>query len=112
MRPSPGGDVHPHHVAALLESGALLIDVREHEEWEAGHAPSALHAPLGELDPSSLPRAPALIALCRSGSRSAFAVELLRVAGLPAHNLVGGMSAWAAAGLPVTRDDGTDGWVL
>ncbi|WP_129337048.1 rhodanese-like domain-containing protein [Cellulomonas endophytica] len=102
-------------IAAVTTQGDLqLLDVREDEEWAAGHAPGALHIPLtqlgarmGELDPRQ-----ALAVVCRSGNRSSRAVAALTAAGLTAHNVEGGMSAWAAAGRPVTTDDGRPGRVL
>lgn len=105
-------DVGPEEAAREAVSGsALLLDVREPDEWTAGHAPGARHVPLDALDPGSLPADRTIVAVCRSGNRSGQAALRLRAAGLDARNLVGGMQAWAAAGLPVRRDDGTDGTV-
>ncbi len=84
--------------------GVLLVDVREPSEWAEGHAPNALHRPLGGLDPIALPKAETIYVICRSGNRSARATKALVAAGLDAHNVTGGMSAWEAAGLPVSRD--------
>lgn len=98
---------------ALVGAGALLLDVREPDEWQAGHAPGALHVPLGLLDLRRDAVAPGarVVAVCRSGGRSAKATELLRAWGFDAVNLAGGMQAWAAAGLPVVTDDGNLGRV-
>jgi Rhodanese-related sulfurtransferase len=82
----------------------LLVDVREPSEWAEGHAPHALHRPLGRLDPAALPKAETIYVICRSGNRSARATKALVAAGLDAHNVAGGMSAWEAARLPVSRD--------
>lgn len=90
--------------AKLLERGeALLLDVREPGEWRAGHAPGATHIPLGELGQryTELPRGRRIVAVCRSGSRSALATRSLREAGLQVDNLDGGMKAWQKAGLPL-----------
>ena len=84
--------------------GVLLVDVREPWEWAEGHAPDALHRPLGRLDPTALPRADTIYVICRSGNRSAQATKALIAAGLNTHNVTGGMGAWGAAGLPVARD--------
>lgn len=95
--------------AGVIERGeAVLLDVREHGEWRAGHAPGALHIPLGELARrfGDLPRERRLIAVCRSGSRSALATDALRQAGLQVDNLDGGMKAWHSAGLPLEPPDG------
>lgn len=96
-----------HHRA----EGHTLIDVREHHEWEAGHAPDAVHVPLGELHPDRLPAADRVLCICRSGARSSQAVSVLRNAGYDAVNVEGGMTAWHADGLPVVCDDGRPGAV-
>ena len=84
--------------------GVLLVDVREPSEWSAGHAPDALHRPLGGLDPSTLPKAKTIYVICRSGNRSAQATKALVAYGLDAHNVGGGMIAWEAARLPLSHD--------
>lgn len=89
----------------MTKSGALLLDVREDYEWQSGHAPGAIHIPLGQLDPASFPTDATIIAVCRSGNRSSKAAEVLAVAGRDVVNLEGGMKAWARAGLPVVRHD-------
>jgi rhodanese-related sulfurtransferase len=91
----------------------VLLDVREPDEWAAGHAPDAWFWPLGKLDGvrAELPLDRRIGCVCRSGARSATATELLRSWGLQAVNLEGGMKAWAAAGRPVVTDDGTPGTV-
>ena len=80
-----------------------VLDVREPNEWRAGHVPGALHIPLGQLASrlGELDRARPLVVVCRSGNRSAAAVRHLVKAGFQAKNLEGGMMAWARAGLPV-----------
>lgn len=85
-------------------TGVLLVDVREPSEWSAGHAPGALHRPLGELDARKLPNADRYFVICRSGNRSGRATEALVAAGLDAYNVEGGMTAWAKAGLPIVQD--------
>ena len=92
-------------------TGHALVDVREAHEWAAGHAPGAIHLPLGELHPDRLPAAERLLCVCRSGARSSQAVAALRNAGYDAVNVEGGMNAWHADGLPVVRDDGHPGTV-
>ena len=105
-------DLDPRSALALLDRGqAVLVDVREPEEWSAGHAPRAEHRPLGGLDPAALDPALSVVAICRSGNRSGKAADLLAAAGVRVHNLAGGMKAWAAAGLPVVTDAGEPGTV-
>lgn len=88
---------------------ATLLDVREDDEWAAGHAPRAVHVPLGRLDPSAYSPERTLVTVCRSGARSGKAAVLLAAAGLRVHNLAGGMNAWQRAGQPVVRDADTRG---
>jgi DMSO/TMAO reductase YedYZ molybdopterin-dependent catalytic subunit len=85
-----------------LASGALMLDVREPDEWRAGHVAQAWLLPMGQLarHRSDLPRDRRIVVACRSGGRSAAVAEALRAWGFEAVNLSGGMSAWAAAGLP------------
>jgi rhodanese-related sulfurtransferase len=105
-------DLDPASAAALLARGdAWLVDVREPEEWAAGHAPQAQHLPLSRVAPDAVPRDLPLIAICRSGNRSGKAADLLAAAGVRVHNLAGGMKAWAKEGRPVVTDDGSPGTV-
>lgn len=96
-----------------VRSGALLLDVREPEEFDAGHAPGATLVPLGELGErlDELAGARTIVCVCRSGARSAVAAEALTTAGYDAINLVGGMLAWAAEGLAMTSSSGGAGEV-
>ncbi len=105
-------EVRPAEVAELQRKGAVLLDVRESDEWEAGHAPDAVHIPLGCVDEAATRLAgQQVLTVCRSGARSGRAAKTLATAGVGVHNVAGGMSAWAAAGLPVVRDDGSPGRV-
>lgn len=82
-----------------------LVDVREDSEVAQGRIPGARHIPLGQLGGrlAELDRQQPVIAICRSGNRSARAVELLTAAGFTCDNMVGGMLAWQAAGLPTAQ---------
>ncbi|MBW3604654.1 MAG: rhodanese-like domain-containing protein [Actinobacteria bacterium] len=97
----------------LLSDGALLLDVRRDDEWRAGHAQDAIHIPLGQLQErvSEVPTDRRIVAVCRSGSRSAQATRYLRQLGHDAINLDGGMQAWQRAGADVVDDDGGAGRV-
>jgi rhodanese-related sulfurtransferase len=96
-----------------VASGALLLDVREPDEFAAGHAPAAICVPLGELGArlDELSGAATVVCVCRSGARSAAAAEALTAAGYDAINLVGGMLAWAREGLPIVSSLGRSGEV-
>ena len=105
-------DVTPDEAAGLHEQGAVLLDVREDDEWAAGHAPGAVHVPLGQVSEAAARfDGQRVLAVCRGGNRSAQAAEILVAAGVEVSNVAGGMSAWAASGLPVVRDDGAPGAV-
>ncbi|MFN8559584.1 MAG: rhodanese-like domain-containing protein [Dehalococcoidia bacterium] len=97
-------DVSVQEASRRQADGAVIVDVREADEWATGHVPGARHAPLSRLHVASLPRDADLLIICRSGGRSARAVTALRQAGYTrAVNVAGGMTAWSAAGLPVAR---------
>lgn len=91
---------------AMVDAGdAVLVDVRTRQEWKQGHAPGAMHISLASLE-NQMRRIPAdrtVLAICRSGSRSAQAAASLARAGFDARNVRGGMVAWAPAGLEVAR---------
>lgn len=99
---------------AAAAGADVLLDVRELDEWIAGHAPGAIHIPLMEL-PGRLDLLPTdrrIVCICRSGGRSSRATEFLDSHGFDAVNMVGGMKAWAADGLAVVRIDGGPGAVI
>ena len=105
-------EVRPVDVAELQRRGAVLVDVREDDEWAAGHAPDAVHLPLARVGEAVGRFAgQEILTVCRSGARSGRAAKALAAAGVDVHNVAGGMSAWASAGLPVVRDDGSPGRV-
>lgn len=109
----PYGTVTATQAAALLDEGAVLLDVREPGEWRAGHAPKARHIPLQELArrQRELPPNRPIVTVCRSGHRSARAATILASGGREASNLAGGMRAWSQAGLPVVVKGGGRGRV-
>lgn len=91
-----------------------LLDVREQDEWDAGHVEGAQHIPLGELGArlAEVPRDRVVVAVCRSGSRSDRAAKGLRQSGFQAENLDGGVTAWKRAGLPLVGKGGVPGRVI
>jgi rhodanese-related sulfurtransferase len=95
--------------AAEVPADALLLDVREHDEWDAGHVAGAVHIPLGELGAryTEIERDQPLFVICRSGHRSARAAQALAGAGWDARNVADGMMGWQAAGRPMTSESGT-----
>ena len=90
-----------------LPDDAVLVDVREADEWAAGHAPNAIHIPLAELPAriDELPESDDTVAIvCRMGGRSARAVMWLVHQGYDVANVEGGMLAWQRAGKRLTAE--------
>jgi rhodanese-related sulfurtransferase len=85
----------------LQAAGAFVLDVREPDEWVAGHIEGATLIPLGELE-SRVDEVPAdkqVVVVCRSGNRSATGRDILLAAGLPSvTSMAGGVNDWAAQG--------------
>jgi len=92
----------------LLAGGALLLDVREDNEWSLGHAPEARHIALAEVPDhlEELDRNRRIVCVCRSGGRSARAGEFLLEQGFDVVNLDGGMTAWAQQAGPLVAEHG------
>jgi len=93
-----------------LPTSAFLLDVREDDEWVAGHAPGAVHVRLRELGArfGELPGDREIYVICRSGNRSAYAAQALAGAGLNAINVADGMTGWAVAGRPMISENGAE----
>ena len=90
----------------LAEPGAVLIDVREQDEWTSGHARGARHIPLGDLPAKldELPREAPVYLICATGNRSRNAAAFLQGNGFAKPiNVRGGTAAWRRAGLPIDR---------
>lgn len=101
----------PAVVSADLDDGSQLIDVREDEEWVAGHAPTAVHLPMSQLPAriGEIPESGDVVVVCRSGSRSAQVVAYLLHNGWSnVRNLADGMVGWAMSGRPLVSEDGRD----
>ncbi len=90
----------------VRKGAALVVDVREADEFASGHIPGAVNVPLSDFQPSKLPSAPGktLVLNCLGGKRSAMALDKCGVAqeAVDTH-LAGGFGAWQAANLPVER---------
>jgi len=84
----------------LVRDGAVLLDVRENAEWNAGHAPQAAHLPLGRITEASkkVRNGKRVVVVCRSGHRSRSGAKALIELGYDAVSLSGGLGAWARAG--------------
>ncbi|MCU1363235.1 MAG: Rhodanese domain protein [Acidimicrobiaceae bacterium] len=101
-------EVSANEALELLGGDAILIDVRQEAEWDAGHAPMATLIPLADVPDrlDDLPKDRLIICACRSGARSSRAASFLQENGFEVANLAGGMIAWFAEGLPLESEHG------
>ena len=99
---------------AELPADALLIDVREADEWACGHAPDAVHLPLSELMArvAEVPEDQPVYVICKVGGRSEQAVNFLNQQGRSTVNVSGGMLAWQAAGRAMVNESGQQPFVV
>jgi rhodanese-related sulfurtransferase len=101
--------------ASQVDDDAYLLDVREPDEWAAGHAPGAHHLPMMEI-PARMAEIPAdgdVVVVCRSGGRSGQVVSYLLGQGWDnVRNLDGGMQSWAAANRDLVSENGQPARVL
>lgn len=102
----PLQEVDVRQAQQMKSQGALLLDVRETDEYANGHAPGSVLIPVGQLEQRLKEiegyRNQPVAVICRSGRRSAVATQILQKAGFSAaRNVGGGMNAWEKAGLPV-----------
>lgn len=92
-------------LAAALDQGASVVDVREPAEFREGHVPGATNIPmgqltarLGEIDPNR-----PVHVVCASGNRSSAMADVLTANGFDAMNVAGGTRAWIRSGLPIEK---------
>lgn len=107
--PETGLEIDPADAAKLAETGdAEVVDVRRDYEYEAGHIAGSRNIEMNDLtaQADSIPKDKPVVFVCRGGSRSAMAAEAFKQAGYDAHNMTGGMNAWAEAGLPIEPEGG------
>jgi rhodanese-related sulfurtransferase len=102
-------EISPQDAAAKLNSGeAVIVDVRDRDEWDEGHIPGATHMSRGTIELDIEEKVPDLNAMiichCGGGGRSALAAENLQKMGYKnVRSMAGGFKAWKAAGLPMTK---------
>jgi hydroxyacylglutathione hydrolase len=90
----------------MKKQGLLILDVRQPNEWRAGHIEGAMYLSGAELPKrvSEIPKDRPVAVICGSGYRSSVSASLLLREGHPdVTNVLGGMAAWKKAGLPVTK---------
>src|SRR6201981_1205620 len=102
-------EVSPQDAAARLESGeAVILDVRDKDEWDEGHIPGAIHMSRGtielDIEEKIADQNAMIICHCGGGGGWALAAESLQKMGYKnVHNMAGGFKAWKAAGLPTAK---------
>jgi len=102
-------EISPQDAAAKLKSGeAVIVDVRDKDEWDEGHIPGAMHMSRGAIELDIEEKVPdtnaMIICHCGGGGRGALATESLQKMGYKnVRNMAGGFKAWKAAGLPATK---------
>ena len=91
---------------ARVGSGVVLIDVREPEEWEAGHAVGAVSIPMSQFAErqDEFPREDEFLVICQAGARSLRVATALAASGYSPINVAGGTSAWQSAGGAMVAD--------
>jgi rhodanese-related sulfurtransferase len=95
-------EIDVEELAATHERG-ILVDVREPDEYNAGHVPGATLIPMSQLANrmGEINRASPVFVICASGNRSSAMTDLLRGAGFDAVSVAGGTGAWARSGRPL-----------
>lgn len=104
---APVNNIDVQQGRTMQQGGALLLDVREPEEFAAGHAPGSKLIPLGQLQNRigelRAAKNDPVVVICRSGRRSLQAANMLGQLGFTSvYNVQGGMLAWEKASLPVS----------
>ncbi len=92
---------------------AVVLDVREDDEWVHGHIDGATHIPMGDVPArlDEVPEADPLYVICRSGGRSARVAAWLNANGYDAVNVGDGMGTWEALGRPMVSETGQEPFV-
>ena len=106
---TPDIEITPRQAKEKLEAGeAVMIDVRETYEWDAGRVAGARHVELERLasQAETIAKDTPVIFMCRLGSRSAMATQAFRAAGYDAYSMAGGLQRWHDEGLPLEPEDG------
>ena len=102
-------EISPEDAAARLQDhAAVIVDVREKDEWDEEHVPHAIHLSRGLIELEIEEKIPdpntVIVCHCGGGGRSALAAESLQKMGYKnVRSMAGGFKAWKAAGLPTTK---------
>lgn len=103
----------PAVTAAEVPADAFVLDVREDDEWQAGHVAGAVHISMGTLmgRVDEVPKDRRVYVMCRVGGRSGQVTQYLDAQGWDVVNIDGGMLAWESAGRPMVSESGADPFV-
>ena len=102
-------EISPVDAATKVKTGdAIIVDVREKDEWDESHIPNAVHMSRGtlelEIEDKFPDRNKTIICHCGGGGRSALVAESLQRMGYKnVRSMAGGLKAWKVAGLPITK---------
>ena len=102
-------EISPQDAVVKLQTAeAVILDVRDKDEWDEGHIPGATHMSRGTIELDIEEKVPdpnaMIICHCGGGGRGALATESLQKMGYKTvRNMTGGFKAWKAAGLPTTK---------
>jgi rhodanese-related sulfurtransferase len=108
---APSGQISVAQAYADVQAGAFILDVRTKAEWDQGHIAGSINIPLDRLSNrlAEVPRDQEVIVVCQTGVRSAEGLAILQRAGYTnAASMTGGMTAWQAAGYPLTLPPGPE----
>ena len=105
---SEAREIEPRRAAEMIEQGAPVVDVRDPDEYEAGHIAGAKHIPWTELnaETAGVEEGGQVVFYCRTGDRSSTAATAFEGSGYDAYSVAGGLEAWAESGLPLEPEDG------
>ena len=106
MSDSAVEEITVEEAIARTQAGVLLVDVREPDEWEAGHAVGAVSIPMSQLGErmSELPQEDEFLVICHSGARSLRVATALATSGYSPVNVIGGTVAWQSASGAIVAD--------
>ncbi len=103
-------EISADQAVGFIQQGIAVLDVREGEEYRAGHLPGALHIPRGVLEfkvhlvPQTADKTKPIVVYCKTGGRSALsALALKRMGYTEVVSMAGGFDQWTAAGRPVDK---------
>jgi hydroxyacylglutathione hydrolase/adenylyltransferase/sulfurtransferase len=106
----PDIEITPEEAERRVREGtAVIIDIREQYEWDAGRIAGARHIEIERLASKAptIDKDTSVVFQCRAGARSLMAAQAFRRAGYDAYSMAGGLEEWHRAGFPLEPEDGT-----